>query len=147
MYAIIIDNEFDGIFDLPCVEDETHKNLIATSIQVENYNKYGKNYYIYDNGILTENPNYEEEQQQKEAERINNLTMTAWDFVGVLKQAGLTSTQIIDFLNSNPDIQLHLTCCQNVYCGVAKSLMPITYEGITITAAMVEKAFRDKHGV
>ena len=80
-------------------------------------------------------------------EDIDKLTMTAWDFVGVLKQAGLTSTQIIDFLNSNPDIQLHLTCCQNVYCGVAKSLMPITYEGITITAAMVEKAFRDKHGV
>ena len=80
-------------------------------------------------------------------EDINKLTMTAWDFVNVLKQAGLTSTQIINFLNSNPDIQLHLTCCQNVYCGVAKSLMPITYEGITITAEMVEKAFRDKHGV
>jgi hypothetical protein len=80
-------------------------------------------------------------------EDINKLTMTAWDFVGVLKQAGLNSNQIMMFLNSNPDIQLHLTCCQNVYCGVAKSLMPITYEGITITAEMVEKAFRDKHGV
>lgn len=80
-------------------------------------------------------------------EDINKLTMTAWDFVNVLKQAGLNSNQIMRFLNSNPDIQLHLTCCQNVYCGVAKSLMPITYEGITITAEMVEKAFRDKHGV
>lgn len=80
-------------------------------------------------------------------EDIDKLTMTAWDFVGVLKQAGLNSNQIMRFLNSNPDIQLHLTCCQNVYCGVAKSLMPITYEGITITAEMVEKAFRDKHGV
>jgi hypothetical protein len=80
-------------------------------------------------------------------EDIDKLTMTAWDFVNVLKQAGLNSNQIMMFLNSNPDIQLHLTCCQNVYCGVAKSLMPITYEGITITAEMVEKAFRDKHGV
>jgi hypothetical protein len=80
-------------------------------------------------------------------EDINKLTMTAWDFVGVLKQAGLNSNQIMMFLNSNPDIQLHLTCCKDVYCGVAKSLMPITYEGITITAEMVEKAFRDKHGV
>jgi hypothetical protein len=80
-------------------------------------------------------------------EDIDKLTMTAWDFVGVLKQAGLNSNQIMMFLNSNPDIQLHLTCCQNVYCGVAKALMPITFDGITITAEMVEKAFRDKHGV
>lgn len=80
-------------------------------------------------------------------EDIDKLTMTAWDFVNVLKQAGLNSNQIMMFLNSNPDIQLHLTCCKDVYCGVAKSLMPITYEGITITAEMVEKAFRDKHGV
>jgi hypothetical protein len=80
-------------------------------------------------------------------EDIDKLTMTAWDFVNVLKQAGLNSNQIMMFLNSNPDIQLHLTCCQNVYCGVAKSLMPITYEGKTITKEMVEKAFRDKHGV
>lgn len=96
---------------------------------------------------ISDTEEYKRKKRQEEAERINNLTMTAWDFVNVLKQAGLTSTQIIDFLNSNPDIQLHLTCCQNVYCGVAKSLMPITYEGITITAEMVEKAFRDKHGV
>lgn len=80
-------------------------------------------------------------------EDIDKLTMTAWDFVNVLKQAGLNSNQIMMFLNSNPDIQLHLTCCKDVYCGVAKSLMPITYEGITITKEMVEKAFRDKHGV
>lgn len=80
-------------------------------------------------------------------EDIDKLTMTAWDFVGVLKQAGLNSNQIMMFLSSNPDIQLHLTCCKDVYCGVAKALMPITYDGITITAEMVEKAFRDKHGV
>lgn len=78
---------------------------------------------------------------------VDTLTMTAWDFVNVLKTAGLTSADILEFLNANPDIQLHLTCCQNVYCGVAKSLMPITYKGVTITAAMVEQAFKDKYGV
>ena len=77
---------------------------------------------------------------------VDKLTMTAWDFVRVLKVAGLSSADILEFLNANPDIQLHLTCCQNVYCGVAKSLMPITYKGVTITAEMVEQAFRDKYG-
>lgn len=89
----------------------------------------------------------EQEQYIPTEDEINMLTMTAWDFVNVLKTAGLTSVQIMDFLNTNPDIQLHLTCCQNVYCGVAKSLMPITYDGITITADMVEQAFRNKYGV
>lgn len=78
---------------------------------------------------------------------VDKLTMTAWDFVGVLKVAGLSSADILEFLNANPDIQLHLTCCQNVYCGVAKALMPITYKGVTITAEMVEQAFKDKYGV
>lgn len=78
---------------------------------------------------------------------IDKLTMTAWDFVNVLKTAGLTSDDILEFLNANPDIQLHLTCCQNVYCGVAKSLMPIEYKKITITADMVERAFKAKHGI
>lgn len=96
---------------------------------------------------ISDTEEYKRKKRQEEEERINNLTMTAWDFVEVLKQAGLTSGQIIVFLNANPDIQLHLTCCQNVYCGVAKSLMPITFEGITITAEMVEQAFRDKYGV
>lgn len=78
---------------------------------------------------------------------IDKLTMTAWDFVEVLKKCGLNSAQIKGFLTANPDIDLHLTCCKDVYCGVAKSLMPITYEGITITAEMVEQAFKNKHGV
>lgn len=78
---------------------------------------------------------------------VDMLTMTAWDFVGVLKKCGLSSAQIKGFLNANPDIDLHLTCCKDVFCGVAKSLMPIEYEGIEITAAMVEKAFRDKYEV
>lgn len=87
------------------------------------------------------------EQEPPEPINVDTLTMTAWDFVNVLKTAGLTAQQIKGFLSANPDVDLHLTCCKDVYCGVAKSLMPITYEGITITADMVEKAFKDKYGV
>lgn len=89
----------------------------------------------------------EQEPYVPEPVDIDMLTMTAWDFVEVLKKCGLNSAQIKGFLTANPDIDLHLTCCKDVYCGVAKSLMPITYEGITITAEMVEQAFKNKHGV
>ena len=36
--------------------------------------------------------------------------------------------------------------CQNVYCKVARSVMPITVGDITITAEMVETAFKVKNG-
>ena len=80
-------------------------------------------------------------------EEINNLTITALDFINFLKQAGLTDIQIEEYLNANISIKHQLQFCQNVYCGVAKALMPITFEGITITAEMVEHAFKIKNGV
>lgn len=80
-------------------------------------------------------------------EDINNLTMTALDFINFLKTAGLTDLQIDDYLNSNIAIKHQLQFCQSVWCGVAKSLMPITFEGVTITADMVEQAFKDKAGL
>ena len=82
--------------------------------------------------------------EEMEQERINNLTMTALDFIGVLQGFGLTLEQINTYLENNLPVKMQLTYCQNVYCGVAKALMPIEYEGITITAQMVEDAFKAK---
>ena len=80
-------------------------------------------------------------------EYINNLTMTALDFIKVLQSLGLTLAQINNFLESNLEVKMQLTYCNNVYCGVVKSFVPITVEGVTITEQMVEKAFRDINGV
>ncbi len=91
-------------------------------------------------------PDYAEKQAQIEQERIDRLTMTALDFIGVLQSFGLTLEQINAYLESNLQVKMQLTYCQNVYCGVAKSLMPITFEDVTITADMVEIAFRIKNG-
>lgn len=80
-------------------------------------------------------------------EYINNLTMTALDFINVLQSLGLTLAQINNFLESNLEIKMQLTYCNHVYCGVVKSFLPITVEGVTITEQMVEQAFRDINGV
>ena len=103
-------------------------------------------FYVIENGKLVENPNYAEQKKAREDARINNLTMTALDFIGVLQSFGLSLVQINTFLENNLPVKMQLTYCQNVYCGVAKSLMPIEYEGITITAEMVEQAFKNKYG-
>lgn len=77
--------------------------------------------------------------------RINKLTMTALDFIGVLQSFGLSLEQIDEYLNANLAVKMQLQYCQNVFCGVAKRLMPIEFENITITAEMVEEAFKAKH--
>lgn len=89
---------------------------------------------------------WEEKQRQKEEERINNLTMTALDFIGVLKQAGLAAVEIEEYLNANIELKQQLTYCQNVYCGVVRQLLPLTVNEIIITDEIVVKAFRIKNG-
>lgn len=110
--------------------------MVYTSIE-----KTDIEYQIYNGDYLTP-----EEVQQKEQERINNLTMTPLDFIGVLQSLGLNLEQINAFLESNLNIKMQLTYCNSVYCGVVKSFLPITIEGITITPEMVESAFIAKNG-
>lgn len=87
----------------------------------------------------------EQAEEIEEQIRINKLTMTALDFIGVLQSFGLTLEQIDAYLNANLAVKMQLQYCQNVFCGVAKTLMPITFEDLTITADMVEQAFIAKH--
>lgn len=79
--------------------------------------------------------------------KIEKLTMTPLDFIGVLQSFGLTLQQINLYLESHLEIKMQLTYCNSVYCGVAKNLMPITFENVTITAEMVEHAFKVKYGI
>ena len=122
------------------------QNIEVSEEIYNNAQQYGSNYYIYSNGQIILNPNYEQEQAQKEAERIGELTMTALDFITFLRQCGLTLEQIRGYLDSNIELDTQLKYCQNVYCKVAKSVMPITVGNITITADMVENAFKVKNG-
>lgn len=80
-------------------------------------------------------------------EIINNLTMTPLDFIGVMVNLGLTLEQINEFLENNLEIKTQLTYCNSVYCGVVKQFLPITIEGIEITADMIETAFMYKNNL
>ena len=54
-----------------------------------------KLFYIVQDGELTENPNYEAEQSQKERERIGNLKLTKREvFLGLYQAKGVTPDQI-----------------------------------------------------
>ena len=110
-----------------------------------------KGYYIcfkdnYTNGEI--NPHYEDEKAQEEENLINHLTMTALDFVTYIKKAGVSDEIILQYLQSNPSVQLQLTLCQNVYCGVVRQLCPIKItEELTLTDEQVVSMFKDKNKI
>ena len=139
-YAFIENNKING-----CGEcEQLTEGVINVEISEEVYNNISR--YMWNGSEVVLNPNYEEEQRQKEQDRINNLTMTPLDFIGVLVNLGLSLEQINAFLESNLEIKMQLTYCNSVYCGVVKSFLPITIGELTITSEMAESAFIAKNG-
>ena len=144
-YIHIENNKIISSGECPCggegitsieVSEELHNAFVAEPDK-----------YTWNGSEVVENPDYEEIKRQKEQAIIDSLTMTALDFITFLKQTGITDAQIEAYLNANLSVKHQLQFCQNVYCGVAKALMPISVGDITITAEMVETAFKIKNGV
>lgn len=124
---------------------DIEEGYIKVTKEFGNEIKANPNNYVIDNCSIREKT--EEEKQAEEAERVNNLTMTPLDFIKVLESMGLSLAQITTFLDENLEIKTQLTYCNSVYCGVVKQFLPIEIGGVTITAQMVEQAFKQKNGV
>ena len=121
----------DGVFLRKDIEEITRQQEGAEETQT---------FYIYQEAFLTK-------EEYAIYTNVDGLTMTALDFVKVLKGMGITSDELHTYLDANPDLKDELTFCQNVYCGVVKSLLPLTIGEITITESMVEKAFKMKNEI
>ena len=89
-----------------------------------------------------------EELTQEEQNRINHLTCTALDLITFIKSLGLTDEQVLAYLQANPSVQLQLTFCKDVYCGVVRQLCPIVLsEESTVTDEQVVEFFKYKNNV
>ena len=90
----------------------------------------------------------EAEKEAGNQEIINHLVCTALDLATFIKQVGLTDAEIVQFLNSNPSIQLQLTLCKDVYCGVVRRLCPLKIsDTVILTDEMVVSFFKKKHNI
>lgn len=136
----------NNIIDFNC--NYLDEDIIRVDTTEEIYQAYlaDKDKVIYSDGAIIENPDYEEVKRQKEQERINNLTMTALDFINVVKSVGLSDVDIDEYLQANIPLKNQLTYCQNVYCGVVRGIVPLEVKGKTITDEMVVNAFKLKNG-
>lgn len=114
------------------------KLMVYTSIEETDIK-----YKLYNGKYLTP-----EEISIKEEEKLNHLICTALDLVSLIKSLGSTDTEILQFLKANPSIQLQLTLCKDVYCGVVRQLCPIKLsEELTLTDEMVVAFFKKKHNI
>lgn len=126
---------------ISAVRDELVK--LMTRIPNSVIEETDTNYILYNGSYLTP-----EEVVLKEQDKINRLTMTALDFVNYIKKAGVSDEIILQYLQANPSVQLQLTLCQNVYCGVARQLCPLKItETLTLTDEMVVSFFKKKHNI
>ena len=63
------------------------KNIEVSEEIYNNAQEYGVNYYTYSNNEIVLNPNYEQEQAQKERQRLDALTLTPADVERALYRA------------------------------------------------------------
>ena len=107
------------------------------------YEETDKEYTRYHGQICTV-----EKCAELEEDFINHLTMTALDIVSMVKSLGVSDEIILQFLKNNPAVQLQLTLCKDVYCGVVRQLCPLKItETLTLTDDMVVGFFKKKHNI
>lgn len=59
----------------------------------------------------------EQEAQQKERERVMKLHMTPLDFLKALNKIGITYETVKQIMEANPEVEMEMKFCQNVYRG------------------------------
>lgn len=92
--------------------------VIITPEQILLLQEKGRNYFVIFGGELVKNPNYEQEEEEKETKRIALLNMTKYDFYKYVCQPyNIGYQQLIAFVNSNDDIAAAWNLCERVYRG------------------------------
>lgn len=100
--------------------------------------------YIVENNELVINPNFEEEQAQKEKERIAKLTCTKRVFALMLQELGITYTMLKQLIATNEQAQLEWDLC--VELERQNPLLDVMALQLGITSEQLDGLFRYANG-
>ena len=111
MYIQVIDNKLTAWGAYP-FEGYTRELPL---IDYEDYtNNPGK--YIYSNGDITVNPNWQTEQELKEKERVARLSCTKRDFVLMLQEQGISYKNTLKpLIEANEQASTEWELCERLY--------------------------------
>ena len=141
-YIFIQDNKINGCGQCRVLND----NVINYEVDEAFYNEFSQNQemYIWDGLQVVENPNYEEEQAQKERERVNKLTCTKRVFALMLQELGITYAQLKELIASNEQAQLEWDLCVELERG--NPLLDVMASQLGITSAQLDGLFKYANG-
>ena len=122
------------------------EGVINLEVEEGLYNAYAENpdMYIWDGEAVVENPNYAEEQAQKEAERIAKLTCTKRVFALMLQELGISYTMLKELIATNEQAQLEWDLC--VELERKNPLLDVMAAQLGITAEQLDGLFRYANG-
>ena len=66
---------------------------------------------------FADTPEWVEKEAQKEYERVMKLHMTPLDFLKALNKIGITYATVKQIMEANPEVEMEMKFCQNVYRG------------------------------
>jgi len=135
-------NKENQIYSGDCLDNDRQLSAEEQTLYLKGYGYEIVNNIITD---ISQTPEYIANQEQKEQERINGLTMTALDFIQVIIKTGVTYDQVKVYLDSNAALEIHLKCCKDVYCGVIRQLCPLSIGEIILTEDMAIEVFEKKN--
>lgn len=98
---------------------------------------------IYVKGIVL-NPDYEQEEAEKEAERIGNLQITKRVFMLGLQQLGVTYSQLKQLIATNEQAQMEWDLC--VELQRKNPLLDIMAAQLSVSPAMLDYIFQKANG-
>lgn len=116
------------------------ESVINIEVSEEVYNNIEK--YIFQNGKIVLNPNYEQEREQKERERIGNLKLTKREvFLGLYQAKGVTPEQIKAQI-SDPEALIEFEYANDYYRG--NPLIDEIGKKLGFTSADLDYLFKNK---
>lgn len=122
------------------------EGVINLEVEGSLYNAYAENpeMYIWDGEAVVENPNYAEEQAQKEKERIAKLTCTKRVFALMLQELGISYTMLKELIATNEQAQLEWDLC--VELERSNPLLDVMAMQLGITSEQLDGLFRYANG-
>lgn len=137
-YFYIENNKINGKGQAKCL------NLTCVEVTQEIYNDYEQDKYIYENGEIVLNPQFEEIKAQKERERIGNLTCTKRVFALMLQEMGITYAQLKELIATSEQAQLEWDLC--VELERKNPLLDVMAGQLGVTSEQLDKLFMYANG-
>lgn len=135
MYYRIKENELYDYanykYAVDCLETD-----IITQKELDIHN----NKIIVQNGVLVLNPNYEQEEAEKEIERISHLKCTKRVLALILQQLGIPYSQLKALIDSNEQAQLEWDLCVELERN--NPLIDIIGQELGLTPKQIDMIFK-----